>query len=169
PEVLAQHKSYKKSLGDAPMVKDGYFLLTADVEQALEEKFDTCWQNWFADSFRDDAGGYWLDLKYYRPGALPIDDRELTALQKQAQSSTSQQPTESSPEPAEPIDLPQEEVKPTNLPQKLNVKLVDLASEPDSFVRQRQALLRLARYLKRVPTTEEALQYIQDERLFTGA
>lgn len=47
--------------------------------------------------------------------------------------------------------------------------VADLANEPDSFVRQRQALLKMARLLKRVPTVDEALKFIQDNGLFTGA
>jgi hypothetical protein len=101
----------------------------------------------------------------------------MTALQQQASASSSQLQTQALPQPpepeAEPTDeperLPHEPAQATKLPQKLNVKLVDLASEPDSIVRQRQALLRLARYLKRMPTREEALKHIQDERLCTGA
>jgi hypothetical protein len=101
----------------------------------------------------------------------------MTALQQQASASSSQQPTEALPQPpepeAEPTDepdpLPQEPAQATKLPQKPNVKLVDLAAEPASFVRQREALLRLARYWKRMPTREEALKYIQEERLCTGA
>ena len=56
---------------------------------------------------------------------------------------------------------------PRKLPSKLNVKLADLANEPDSFVRQKEALYRLARYLKRVPSQGEALRYLRQERLDT--
>jgi hypothetical protein len=51
---------------------------------------------------------------------------------------------------------------------KINIKLVDLVSEPDSFKRQKEALFRYARYLKRVPTVEEGLKYLHDQNLFTG-
>src|SRR5262245_5213498 len=51
----------------------------------------------------------------------------------------------------------------------VNLNLSDLASEPDSFLRQKEALFRLARYLKRVPSVEEGLHYIRDQRLFTGS
>src|SRR5260370_14194922 len=40
--------------------------------------------------------------------------------------------------------------------------------EPDSFKRQKEALFRLARYLKRVPTEEETLALFHDRRLFSG-
>lgn len=49
------------------------------------------------------------------------------------------------------------------------VYVADLLTEPDSFKRQLIALLRLARFLKRVPTIDEALKFIQDNGLFTGA
>src|SRR5262249_6821931 len=51
----------------------------------------------------------------------------------------------------------------------VNLNLSDLTSEPDSFERQQEALFRFARYLKRVPTVEEGLHYIRDQRLFTGS
>lgn len=44
-----------------------------------------------------------------------------------------------------------------------------LVEEPDSFKRQREALLRYARLLKRVPTVDEALKHIQDNGLYSGA
>lgn len=44
----------------------------------------------------------------------------------------------------------------------------DLLAEPDSFERQREALLRLARRLKRVPTQDEALAFIKEKKLYTG-
>jgi hypothetical protein len=49
------------------------------------------------------------------------------------------------------------------------VYVADLLSEPDSFKRQLIALLRLARFLKRVPTVDEALDFIRDNGLYTGA
>lgn len=48
------------------------------------------------------------------------------------------------------------------------VRVDDLLTEPDSRKRQHQALLRLARYLKRVPTQEEAFAFIKDKNLYTG-
>jgi hypothetical protein len=46
--------------------------------------------------------------------------------------------------------------------------LADLAGEPDSFARQSEALRRLSRYLKRVPSFEEGLDFLKDNSLFTG-
>jgi hypothetical protein len=40
--------------------------------------------------------------------------------------------------------------------------------EPDSFKRQKEALFRYARYLKRVPTLEEGMQLLHDHRLYSG-
>ncbi len=45
----------------------------------------------------------------------------------------------------------------------------DLGDEPDALVRQRKALLQFARLLKRVPSVEEALKYIQHNGLYSGA
>ena len=36
--------------------------------------------------------------------------------------------------------------------------------EPDSFERQKEAMLRFARYLKRVPTLEEGMQLLHDHQ-----
>jgi len=41
-------------------------------------------------------------------------------------------------------------------------------NEPDPFQRQKEALYRYARYLKRVPTLEEALDYLHDNKLFSS-
>jgi hypothetical protein len=71
PEVLAQHKAYKKSLDDPPLIKDGYFLVTAEVEQALEAKYGRSWHIRFPDWDRDQDDRYWLALKHYRPGPSP--------------------------------------------------------------------------------------------------
>ncbi|HEV3258336.1 MAG TPA: hypothetical protein VG013_15760 [Gemmataceae bacterium] len=40
--------------------------------------------------------------------------------------------------------------------------------EPDSFERQKEALFRLARRLKRVPTLQEALHFLREEHLYSG-
>jgi hypothetical protein len=49
---------------------------------------------------------------------------------------------------------------------KLNA--ADIGHEPDSFKRQKEALFRYARYLKRVPTPDQALAFIRAQNLFTG-
>ena len=48
-------------------------------------------------------------------------------------------------------------------------EIATIGEETDSFVRQRRALLIFARTLKRIPTVEEALGFIQENRLYTGA
>ena len=45
----------------------------------------------------------------------------------------------------------------------------DLLTEPDSFKRQHEALRRLARYLKRVPTQDEAMDFLKQRKLYSGS
>ncbi len=56
-----------------------------------------------------------------------------------------------------------EELKPIK-----DIHLEELIKEPDSFKRQRKALLRYARCLKRVPNLTEALNFIKTNNLFSG-
>jgi hypothetical protein len=181
PEVLERHTARKKELGNAPMVRDGRFLVTPAVERALLERHGLAWRCLFAGWHEDRDGGVWLDLKYYRPGQAPVTEWELRQEREQAEAAG---PKEPGPVPVEQVPPPpklnvaaQQEAeamhvgqapRPKPLPSKLNVKVVDLASEPDSFVRQKEALFRLARYLKRVPSQEEALKYLREYRLFTA-
>jgi hypothetical protein len=51
----------------------------------------------------------------------------------------------------------------------VNLDFSDLMGEPDSFKRQTKALLRYARYLKRVTSHEEAMQLIHDHHLYSGS
>lgn len=44
-----------------------------------------------------------------------------------------------------------------------------IRNEPDSLKRQHEALMVLARRLKRVPTLDEALAFIKEQELFTGS
>ena len=55
----------------------------------------------------------------------------------------------------------------TESPRK-TFKIDGLDNEADALVRQRNALLRCARLLKRVPSVEEALQFIKDNGLYSG-
>jgi hypothetical protein len=118
------------------------------------------------------SGVAWLPLKYYRPGQLPVTERELRAARREAEAATQPKrdpvPVGQVPPPPRPDVAAQQEAEAKGLPPKLNVKLADLTNEPDSFVRQKEALFRLARYLKRVPSQQEALRYLRDERLYTG-
>jgi hypothetical protein len=169
PEVLERHTARKKGLGDAPMVREGYFLVTAEVGQALEARHGIAWRGEFPYQHEDDGGGVWLSLRYHRPGQLPVTELELRAAEKEAAAQQKPEPAPvEQPPPPRPDVAAQEPPPPRKLPPKLNVKLVDLADEPDSFVRQKEALFRLARYLKRVPIQDEALRYLRDERLYSG-
>jgi hypothetical protein len=170
-EVLERHQARKKELGEAPMVRDGYFLVTPAVEQAIAAKQpDVWWPCLFADLREDGDGGVWLSLNYYRPGQLPLTELELRAARKEAEAAAQQkpEPVEQVPPPPRPDVAAKQEAGAKQLPPKLNVKLADLTSEPDSFVRQKEALYRLARHIKRVPSQGEALRYLRDERLYTG-
>jgi hypothetical protein len=173
PEVLERHNARKKGLGGAPMVRDGCFLVTATVEEAIVAKHGNVW--WpcmFVGGWEDRDGGVWLPLKYYRPGQAPVTEWELRQERAQAAGQQKAELVESVPPPKDlPTDLnvaaKGKAPRPKNPPSKLNIKLADLAHEPDSFVRQKEALFRLARYLKRVPSQEEALRYLRAERLYT--
>ncbi|MEN6367811.1 MAG: hypothetical protein ABFC88_13455 [Thermoguttaceae bacterium] len=61
--------------------------------------------------------------------------------------------------PSSPIRKP---VKPVSTPSNLE-------NEPDSFIRQRQALLEFCRKNRRVVSVEEGLSFIKNNGLFTGA
>ena len=50
-----------------------------------------------------------------------------------------------------------------------NVYVDDLLTEPDSFRAQLEALRRLARYLKRVPTQDEAMDFLKQRKLHSGS
>ena len=204
--VLAQHKAYKKSLGNLPIVKDGFFLVTPEWEKALEEKHGDGWRWRFADRSEGMDGDFWLALKYHRPGEIPLTEQEWRAEQRQRlQPMPAQKPPicpvrqqlrdvfersespEAAPmqavlaglieredrqaEPKTPRQQRKKDRRPKAQaqPLKVNLNVEDLSTEPDSFERQRQALLRYSRYLKRVPSLEEALAYIRENNLFTGA
>jgi len=161
-EVLTRHKVYKHSLGDAPVVQDGYFLVTPADENALVEKHGEGWRYLFA-ILRECEDGIWLGLKYHRPGQCPATEVEVRAMLAAGPSNTR------CPVPIEKELAPRTvSTAAPKAPQKVNLKLVDLRAEPDSFERQRNALLQLARYLKRVPSVDEALQLIKEQRLYTG-
>lgn len=61
--------------------------------------------------------------------------------------------------------------RPKNLPDTcvIGVYIADLLTEPDTFKRQLEALRRLARYLKRVPTQEEAMAFLKEKKLYSGS
>jgi len=57
---------------------------------------------------------------------------------------------------------------PTKKPVKTVATPAHLQDEPDSFIRQREALLELCRRNKRVVSVEEGLEFIRTNNLFTG-
>lgn len=73
---------------------------------------------------------------------------------------------------AKPSEIPVESgdsPSPANRATKIDPeKLATIGEETDSFVRQRKALLTFARKLKRIPTLDEALRFIQENGLYTG-
>jgi hypothetical protein len=177
-DVLERHKALKISLGDKPLFDGELFLVTPAIEKALLEKHGEAWPCMY-DCIGDADGNYWFHERYYRPGQLPLTEREWRGAQAEAnrQVSTAQQQTEPPGQgtaeenarqqpPAAPV--PAQPVKAPTSPLKINIKLLDLATEPDSFKRQKEALFRYARYLKRVPTVQEALKYVREQSLFTG-
>jgi hypothetical protein len=157
PEVLDRHKHFKKSKGDEPMRDGKRFLVTPEMEEVLLAKYGKGWRSHFIWEGNEEAT--WLPEKYHRPGQEPLTELEWREGHKQVEARTERQHI------SPPQELP---VKASKSPLKININLVDLASEPDSFVRQREVLFRYARYLKRVPTVQEGLKYLRDQNLFTG-
>src|SRR5262249_15685761 len=167
-EVLKRNKIRKKNKGDEPYFKGDYFLVTPAMEKAIVEKHGECWRCTFSCS-EDQEGNLWFHRNYYRPGQLPLTEPEWRAARAEARN-TAQQPPEPQADNHQPQSPRRDErpIKATSAPLKqsppnkqpikatlkINLKLADLASEPDSFKRQKEALFRYARYLKRVPTTE---------------
>jgi len=163
-DVLTCHKERKKHLGDQPIIRDNCFLVTPAIEKLLLEKHGEGWPYIFGAGFTDRDGCEWLGMKYYRAGDVPITELEL----RQAAQTTI---IATAPPPELVRDATStiaEVVEQSGRHGSLVIKTTDLKSEPDSFVRQKEALFRLARRLKRVPTMNEAMQVIQDEQLFTG-
>ncbi len=176
-DVLEQHNAHKKSLGEDPITEGRWFLVTPAIEKSLVDEHGEDWPYLFSCYRREREGGEWLGLQYYRPGATPLTERELAEVrQREAEQKRQETPTGSATEPtpkdtrARPTCRREATALPihTPAPRKVNLSLTDLAAEPDSFARQREALVRLARSLKRVPALYEALAFLREEHLFTG-
>lgn len=168
-DILAKHKAHKKTLGDEPLTRKGKFLVTPTMRTALEEKYGEDWL-WQFTGYLGDEEAWWLSLKYYRPGKLPMTEEEWRESQEQIT------PAEVQVEELVPVIEPVPVVQPVPLVRgqkrafsKVNLDFGDLVEEPDSFKRQQKALLRFVRYLKRVPSVEEALNLIRQHRLFSGS
>ena len=179
-EVLERHKIRKKNKGHEPLFKGDYFLVTPAMLKAIVEKYGETWRCTFSCS-EDQDGNLWFHRSYYRPGQLPLTEPEWrearNAAQQppepqsdahQPQSPPDERPVKATASPLKQSPPDDQPIKATPSSLKINVKLADLASEPDSFKRQKEALFRYARYLKRVPTIEEGLKLFHDHRLFTG-
>lgn len=152
--VLERQKEYKKSLGEEPIKDGNFFLVTPAIEKALIKAYGEHWYGEFSQVARDRDGKKWLGLSYYRPGQLPLTEMEWQEAHKTARK---------------PVEQPKpEQVVHPKTPKKINLIFSDALSEPDSFKRQRDVLLRYARCLKRVPGLEEGLRIIRDQRSFTG-
>ena len=164
-ETLAKHKAHKKSLGDEPLTRKGMFFVTPSMRAALEEKYGEDWLWQFAEYSGDDDA-WWLGLKYYRPGQLPITEEELRKLKEQNERKPLDETKESK---VNLVRQVSEKHSSAKAPSKVNLDFSDLVEEPDSFKRQQKALLRFARYLKRMPSVEEALSLIRQHRLFSGS
>lgn len=167
-DVLQRHKEIKKSRCNEPFKEGHYFLVTPAIEKLLVEKHGEAWRCKYAGvrgSVLEDE--VWLHECYYRPGQAPLTDAELreehhaSVRVEPAQTPSIKPLPRPEPEPSTPP-------RPAKSPGKVNLDFSDLMDEPDSFKRQREALLRYARYLKRVPTLDEALAVIHDMNLFTG-
>jgi hypothetical protein len=188
--VLEQQNEYKRSLGDGPIFKDGYFLVTPSIEKSLEDEHGEGWQYLFRS--REDAEGTWLSESCYRPGKVPLTELELqkekhdtrhfaeidriAGLHRGTDRSGSNGHGERGPRV---VDEGKEHQRHdqrdlhvagpvAHQRGPINLDLSDLMDEPDSFKRQKEALFRYARYLKRVPTLEEGLQLLHDHHVFTG-
>jgi hypothetical protein len=114
-------------------------------------------------------------MQYYRPGEIPLtelelkkdihDKRHLTEANRgtgtEEQEPSRQRIVESGTE-------DKRNVRAANQRSGYHIDLSDLINEPDSFKRQKEALFRLARHLKRLPTLNEGLNFIRENNLFSG-
>jgi hypothetical protein len=163
-DVLQRHKQLKRTKGDEPFRQGDRFLVTPAIEKLLVEKLGAAWRCRFSLRWGEDYDT-WLHVRYFRPGQAPMTDAELREEQKIIRGEPAQPPSVKPRPKAEPSASP----RPAKSPSRLNLDFSDLMDEPDSFKRQKEAMFRLARYLKRVPTLEEGMQCLQDHRLFTGS
>jgi hypothetical protein len=191
-DVLVRHKEMKRNKGDEPIRKGNRFLVTPAIEKMLLDKHGECWPCMFSLLW---GGGdeTWLDERYYRPGKVPLTESELrkeqderrhfdqiacnTNLVQGHRQPGSNQQGESSPGIAEIAKKPRrDDQRDSHAAQRVarkrgpvNLDFSDLMGEPDSLKRQRKALLRYARYLKRVPSLDEGMQLLHDHDLYTGS
>lgn len=160
-DVLDRHNLHKKSLGEKPIVDGFFFLVTPTMQKRLEAKYGEDWRRRHWPNGYQNEEECWLPTECYRPKRLPRTEAE--ALQE----TLKKQNPPKAPRESQPVPI----VKsiPHKTPSQLNLDFSDVMNEPDSFKRQQRALVRFARYLKRVPTVEEALTLIRHHRLFSGS
>lgn len=148
--VLEQHEANKKRLRQEPRIEDGKVLLTPEIEEQLRHNGN--WLLAMNSSVERRDESIWICEKHLQAKNEPLATVQEVVL-------PDAMPKEAAPEPFKPAAQ-------TNFPS--SVKAQELTGEPDSFVRQQEALRRLSRAWKRVPTVAEALDYIRSNNLFTG-
>ena len=191
-DVLQRHTETMKNRGDEPLRQGDRFLVTPAIQKLLVQKYGEAWRCKFSAVW---GGGddTWLHEKYYRPGKAPLTESELRKEQDERRNSNQiacnanlvqghQQPGSNRQGESRP-GIAEVRKKPRPVDQRdshaaqpvahkrgpVNLDFSDLIDEPDSFKRQTKALRRFARYLKRVPTLEEAMQLLHDHHLYTGS
>jgi hypothetical protein len=82
----------------------------------------------------------------------PISKSELARIEQELAAELGQRQA---------ADTPDQPIRPVH-------STKDLVDEPDSFIRQRKALLSLCRAAKRVVSVQEGLDYLEDQHLYTG-
>jgi hypothetical protein len=179
--VLTQHNEYKKSLGDEPINKGKYILVTPAIEQTLLEKHGEGWTYAFVNIREDSTGDVWIDRRYFnkennddtRHFNQPACNTNLVQGHQQPgsdrQGESSKGITEIGKECGRHDQRDFHDGQAVASQRILiNLDFSDLMDELDAFKRQKEALFRYARYLKRVPTQEEAMQLIRDYCLYSG-
>jgi hypothetical protein len=215
-EILERHKACKAAKGNGPITERGFFLVTPEMAQRLEERYGEDWRYHFDWGETEDDP--WVSLKHFRSWRLPATladlraEREtstprnadalrdqLEAVYHRVESPEAQNPDDSlhllfadlcnrleaGPQPdtrkgrraiaqgqeddrgpgRQEREAPRRTVESAS---RSYLDLADLAGEADSFQRQSEALRRLARFLKRVPSFDEGLDFLKDNSLFTG-
>src|SRR5690606_22828095 len=75
--ILERHTEYKRSLGDAPLVRTGHFLVTPAIEKRLVEKFGEAWHCHFSMAREHVDETIWLPVCHLDADGSIIGDREL--------------------------------------------------------------------------------------------
>jgi hypothetical protein len=197
-EVLERHEAYKKSLGDRPWFEGDYFLVTPAVEKAIVERHGECWRYMYECSEDRDGnvwihrecyrpgevpltGREWREArqqqrqkeKHERDSAQAdcVADGDWRTLRPCTREQAASGPgvAQSGAEARQDDQRDVQVIRPVAYQRgPVNLDFADLTHEPDSFRRQKEALFRYARYLKRSPTDEEGLRLIEGQELFSA-